>query len=226
MRAGARNIASRVLHPDVTPSGLGAGYERGDGVVGLALWDPGGTLAVAETSYGLSVDNFGGPYWAVPATQWSITTKIVLPAPNTAYQIGAIVVAEDLEANPTTANYVVFVLQFAGTAEPQIEIQRWSQYGSFTGYTAQFPTGLGFTGSVYMRVTSNGVAPIASWSLLVSADGIGWFQLATGTWAHLSGVVHRGVIVGGANSAAFPFVRNRSGASEYLAHHIEGGIIT
>lgn len=220
---------ARVWSVDVTPSGLDPGYERGAGVGGLTLWNPSGTGAlVSETAFGLSGYPYGGPIWSIPATQWSITTYAGYSGPNTATSVTGIVIGADLVGAPTTAKLMKFILEIDGYGEAAIYAQTWNSWSSFSANVFSLTSGLGYRAGTYMRVSSDGVATTSNWYLSISLDGICWLEIATGTWSTVTGGVgYRGVLMQGTSTAPaiYPWIRNRSGASEYRAPHIEGGLI-
>lgn len=221
--------APPVWSPDIAPSGLDSGYKRGDGVGGLTLWNPSGTGAlVSETAFGLSGYPNGGPIWSIPSTQWSITTYAGYSGPNTATRVTGIVIGADLVGAPTTAKLMKFILEIDGSGETAIYAQTWNAWNSFSANVFSLTSGLGYRAGTYMRVSSDGVATTSNWYLSISLDGISWLEIATGTWSTVTGgPQYRGVLLQGTSSAPaiYPWVRNRSGASEYRAPHIEGGLL-
>lgn len=227
--APAPTAVTSAWSPDITPTGLDAGYERGDGTGSLAFWDPASSRTVTETAFGLETYGGVGIYWAVPATQWSVTTYAGARATNTAYRTPGIFVAEDIVTNPTTANLMKFILEIDGGGEPSIRVQQWSSYTTYSLNEWSLTAGIGYRSGIYMRLTCNGYTSNAAWYLLVSDDAITWHEIATGTLATLTvGPLYHGVLTSGGVSgqpAIYPWIRRRSGASEYRAVHTEGGLI-
>lgn len=227
--AAAEDRTSAILwSPDVTPAGLLSGYERGDGTGGLTAWNPSGTVTMTEVPFGLVVygtaGQHGGPRWAVPAaTQWSVTTYVVLYATNASNRYGGIWIAEDVVANPTTANLYGIVFEFDASGRGNVKVQTWTAYNAFVSTVASV-SDVGYQGSIYLRVSSDGTNLTTS----ISQDGIGWLEIDVGRsmTAHLAaGILYHGVIGGGTSSepSIYAWVRRRSGASEYRTTRIEGG---
>lgn len=174
-----------LFFPDLPPVSANANDDEfADASLGAAWteWDPGSKVTVTEADYGLKLafnassgDSLGGVRRAVPSADWSLITKVDLAATGVGGSTEAgIFLAEDLSANPTTADIETFIVRYDGSMTLTIGAQRWSAYNALS--STQFSTG-GRThgGTIYLRVRRISSTLYFDFSF----DGISWLQAGT-----------------------------------------------
>lgn len=209
-------------NPDAVPSSAHTDDDECDGGsldAGWTLWDPGTALSSfsgSDKRYTVTPSNGTtvvalGYYKAVPNTEFSITGKfsmdIPLEASSAPHRCG-LFVADDVSANPTTADFRTVGLQNA-TVGTGVQ----SHYATWTAYNAA-PAATNVGGHhPYGRIRCNGTS---MW-IDVSPDGISWRSAVTATLGFTP--VHCGFFVSRGGSAAseapigrFYWIRFKSGA--------------
>jgi hypothetical protein len=151
------------------------------------VWDEGGnTSVVASGSYGpglrmsqetVAGNSFGGIYTAVPSSDsWEIVTKVHLSGREVDDNKAGIFIAEDLDANPTTANILAFEVVY-GNGGITVQLTEYTAYdGTTTGETIVWDLGstnrvdhTHFYLKLVRRVSGNDIT-----IPLLSTDGVSW----------------------------------------------------
>jgi len=197
-------------------------YKRGDGVSGWSYaTDETGVLQ--EDAFGLHTGTMAKRFaWkAPPDGEFSITTHVVLEAPNIQYRDGGLVLGKDIGDEGVTAFTGYFwKIEIDGSNAMNLVCQHYDD-NSWQGnevYMASF----GYYTSVYLRIGVN--ADHDEINVYASHDGIGWFH--GGTVSLEEDINQVGLHVGwpSQTKARFGWYRIRTGAGEFDNSDPEGSL--
>lgn len=155
-------------------------------------WDVSSLVTLTEDSDGLSVSritggsgDMNGLYQAAPSGDYVVTLHVRLQATLSDFTGFALLVADDLAANPSTANFaVVSLVHRSSTVAIECATQRWNAYNNFgAALSSSFNVGVGFT-ELYLRIAVDNTG--SNLTTLISTNGRDWTQLWTGTFAAAS----------------------------------------
>lgn len=168
--------------PDSAPSSPATEDDEFDTGSLDAKWselDNNSNLTVSVEDYGLVLDqtplggdDIAGIYQDAPGlTDYTVWAKVSDTWQfDGLFKLGGIMLAEDLDANPTTAN--IHTIRIAPDNTPNIGSQRYNAYNSFNSTIAQLNIGA-FAQRWYIRARVSGSDLEADFSL----DGSSWFRI-------------------------------------------------
>jgi hypothetical protein len=208
-------LGATLYLPDWPPSSAGAGDDEfADNSAGVPSgwteWDVGARLTVAEGEDGTKMtwagdfSELSGMRKAIPAGDFSLITKISLSA--TGNFEGGIFLAEDLAANPSTADVQTLMMRYDGGMLFSIAAQRWSAYNSLLS-TNFFTSSRTHGGTIYLRWRRISTNLHADYSF----DGLSWLRMGA-AFAEPFTIAH--VVLGGA-------ARNSDGGTAYFRFYRE-----
>lgn len=211
---GGSTIIGSALYPGYNPpSSPNALDDEFDatGLTGWTVWDPGSNFAsaptVANATRGLRLaSNDPGPaqlagiYKDAPAGDWTAYLRINATSQAQGGSVFGLMVAEDLDASPSTGNIAVSTLLSAADG-PRCERNTWSAYNSPSFGTA----GQSCPNAIWLRL--RWVDSTKAFAAEYSKDGIGWFSPNTGATvaSGLSAASKVGICILN-NSAINPFI--------------------
>lgn len=199
----------QLYNADITPDSPSADDDEFDtGSLDTGVWtvlDNDSTLTVAVGDYGLlltkvgvSGDSNGGIFRTAPVGDFSIVTKVQLGGYYSNYTFAGLFIAQDLGANPTTADMHVnaYFAQEDGGTQSFVRVLAYSAYNSFAG-SLQAIFG-GMYQVVYLRIRR-----ISSDIFYdVSGDGVGWINITAESSPFTISTV--GLFVANATNAGAP----------------------
>ncbi len=227
---GALSSAVPLYAPDLPPSSPHANDDEfDDGALGGAWtdWDVGGVMAYTEGDYGAKLthagtasDSFAGIFRTVAAGDFTLITKLSIGGIGNDFTAAGILLADDLTANPSTADFRFFGVVYRTTNAHHVQIYTFTGYNTFAG-TLLDTEFLGAV-SLYLRVRRVGTTLFYDYS----PDGIGWVQAYTETEAYT--IVRAGLCTNGSgNAGGLPTVAYfrfwRQTASQAVDQPILGG---
>lgn len=143
--------------------------------------DNNSNLTVSVNDYGLLLsqtpvggDDIVGIYQDAPAlTDYTVWAKVSARWQNTgSFTLNGIMLAEDLDANPTTGN--ITILRVGPTGTTNVGSQRFNQYNSFSG-TISVPNIANYYYRWYLRARVSG----SNFESDLSLDGVSWMRIHT-----------------------------------------------
>jgi hypothetical protein len=198
-----------LFFPDLPPSSPGTNDNEfaansGGTPSGWTEWDVGGRITPNEGAYGVKLpwtashDELSGIYRAVPAGDFTLVTKVQMSTSAVGGTVEAgFMLAEDLGANPSTADIQTFEIRTdAGTGPFYFLSQRWTAYNAISSTTFQtnFTPGVSLTYYLRLRRIST------TYYFDTSEDGFSWLQRMS--LASPFTVAH--VVLGGASRSTDP----------------------
>ena len=161
--------------------------EFDNSLLDTALWsefDVSTLLTVSEDAAGLKMlqtanagDDVTGIYQAIPAGDFSIATKISASAEDeNHYHIG-LALWED--ATTTIDGIYHFALHYEAIASTEITVIQWTDHDTFASTLYDGPEAGDHATMQYLRLRRNGT----TYYFEVSADGVGWLEVWSGTLA-------------------------------------------
>lgn len=201
--------------PDYPPASASAyDDEFSDGSLsGWTEFDPDSILTVSEGDAGLKLTTTGATwgyanvYKAIPAaSDFAIWTKVGVHALAVQYFDAGLFIAQDLSANPTTADFISINWRY-GDSALKIFAGYWSAYNTGVITPIASATDAVIPTDLYLRLRwiNSSHTTIADYS----TDGVGWQQLYSNT--SLTSPAYFGVgmsnYTGATRSADFAFFR-------------------
>ncbi len=164
------------------------------------LWNPGSNIAadyqqdkkrVFITASGNGGNRLGGIVQPIPSSEFTFTARLSQIARQTTGNTSvSLILTEDIDAAPTTAN--VLVAQFFAGATAGYNVQKWNDYTGAGASTVA--TGVGnVTGNTWVQVRLNGTTVFVdfssdgeTWFRVVDSHSIGWTPTHFGIGANCS----------------------------------------
>lgn len=218
---GGGSAGSSIYFPDLPPATPSADDDEfSDGSLGAAWtdWDVGAQGTYTEGAYGAEITNAGtvGSAWAgihraVPAGDFAVVTRVSMTGRAVDFCSAGFAIAEDLSANPSTADFTFFGLTYQTDSLLRLRVDTFTAYNTYLSTQKEFTLG-GWT-HLYLRVRSiSGV-----YSFDYATDGTNWTRFYTFTPAFtvskLALVVSNNTSTGVDVIGRFRFFRKQVGTS-------------